>query len=188
MRDRDRVDFFEDQRCAQAAGIGEAGAGQRLGIERAVLGGEQRPEAFRGRPGPALADVVRLEPVTPQAGLALCGDLVLEAIPGSVVERERRDAGPPEPDIDPGLFEEQRREWFVEVAPAHGEAERVRVGRLDLRGEHSRRRRRGGSGSRSGLEHGDREPAQRGGAGACRAHHTAADYRDVIRSHVLAPV
>src|SRR5207248_2523922 len=79
LRYLDRLHRLGAQRGAEAAGVRQAGAGERLGVEGAVLGCEQGPVALGGGAGPALAHFVRLQPVAPQPRLALPGHLFFEA-------------------------------------------------------------------------------------------------------------
>ena len=186
LRDRERFDLLGVEGGPQAARVREAGAGQRLRVERAVLGGEQRALAVGCRTGPALADLVPVQPVAPQTGLALPGHLLLEAVGRCLVERHDGDPGAPEPDVDTGGFPKGGGELLVRVPSAHREGDQHVVSGLDLGRQHPGGRRRCGGGIGAGLEDGDFQASQGGGAGARRPHRTAAYDRDIDGLHRLA--
>src|SRR5213594_1159903 len=89
--DGDALDRLREERGAEAPRVGETGARQRLGIERSVLGSEQRATTVVRRAGPALAHLVGPQPIAAQARLALRRHRVLEPVLGGFVERERGD-------------------------------------------------------------------------------------------------
>ena len=168
-----------DERGAEAPGVRQQSTDQGLGIDGAVLGSEEGPDAFRGRAGPALVHVAGLEPVAAQAGLPLQGDVLPQLVHLGFLEGDRGDPASPEPDVDPGGIFQGGREGLVIVARPDAEAEQQLIRGLDLRGQHA-----GGGGRRGGgigarLEDGDVEPAPGGGAGAGGADHAAADDGDV---------
>src|SRR2546428_645565 len=71
------------------------------------------------RCGPLAPPRVALEPVAAQPGLALVGRALLQPVDRSVVERERRNAGAPEPDVDAGGLRQGWGERLVQVARPH---------------------------------------------------------------------
>ncbi len=186
MRDRERLDFLGVEGGTQAAGVRQAGAGQRLRVQRAVLRGEQRTLAVGCRAGPALAHLVPLQPVAPETGLPLPGHLFLEAVGRRLVERHGCDPGAPKPDVDTGGLPKGRGERFVRVPGAHGKPHQHVFGGLDLGRQHPGGRRRRGGGVGAGLEDGDFQASQGSGAGARRPHRTAAYDRDLDGLHRLA--
>jgi len=80
-----------------------------------------------------------------------------------------------ETDVDSGGIFQRGGEVFIEVSSADGQRQQRGVRRLDLGGQHARRR--GGRGRRIGprREEGDVEPALRGVPGAGRPNDSAAD-------------
>ena len=185
--DGERVDSLGVEGGTQAARVREAGARQPLRVQRAVLGSEERALAVGRGAGPALAHFVAVQPVATEAGLALPGHLLLEALGGRLVERDGGDSRAPEPDVDAGGFPQGGGERLVQIPGAHRQGDQHVVTGLDLRGQHpgGRRRRGGGVGAR--LEDGDFQPPQGGSPGARRPHRTATHDRDIDRLHRLAP-
>jgi len=182
----DHGDLFRVQRGSQPAGVGEAGAGQRLRVDRGVFGREQGAATVWGRSRPAFAHLVAIQPVAAQPRLALAGHILLKSIGRGVVECDRRDARPPEGDVDARRFRQRGSQGLVQVARPHREADERVVGRLDLCRQHPRGRRGGCGGVGPGLEDGDLQAAGGRGSGTRRPHRPAADDRDVDGLHALA--
>src|SRR3989442_4756167 len=80
LRGGERFDLFGLEGGPQAARIGEAGARQRLRVQRAVFGGEECALALRGGTRPALAHLVAVQPIAAESALPLPGHLLLEAV------------------------------------------------------------------------------------------------------------
>jgi len=104
LRDRERFDLLGVEGGTQPARVREAGARQRLRVQRAVFGGEERALALGCGARPALAHLVAVQPVAAEAGLPLPGHFLLEAVGRRLVERHGGDPRAPEPDVDAGSF------------------------------------------------------------------------------------
>jgi len=171
----------------QAARVREAGARQRLRVQRAVLGGKERAVAVGCGARPALAYFVAFQPVAAEACLPLPGHFFLEAVGRRVVERHGGDAGAPKPDVDSGGLPQGGAERLVEVPGAHREGNQDVITGLDLGCQHPGGRRRCGGGVGARLEDGDFQSPQGRSSGARRPHRTAAHDRDIDGLHRLAP-
>src|SRR3989442_14204394 len=79
LRGGERFDLFGLEGGPQAARIGEAGARQRLRVQRAVFEGEECALALRGGTRPALAHLVAVQPIAAESALPPPGHLLLEA-------------------------------------------------------------------------------------------------------------
>src|SRR5882724_7419567 len=97
LRDGERFDFLGLEGGTQAARIREAGARQRLRVQRAVFGGEERTLAIGRGAGPTLVHLVAVQPVAAEAGLPLPGHFLLEAVGRRLVEGDGGDSGAQNP-------------------------------------------------------------------------------------------
>src|SRR6266566_1812419 len=116
---------------ATALCIGEQRAGEQGRVYRTVFGREQRAETRRRR-GKALGDVTGLEPIATQSGLSLVGDSIAQALRLRFVECQGRDPFTPQPDVDPGGFQQRGRQTLIEVTPPQAQRSERLVCPFDL--------------------------------------------------------
>src|SRR5207245_9072429 len=96
-------------------------------VYRTVFGCEQRAETRRRR-GKAVGDITGLEPIAAQSGLSLVGDSIAQALRLRFVECPGRDPFTPQPDVDPGGFQERGGQTFIEVTPPQAQPPEPLVG------------------------------------------------------------
>ena len=137
---------------------------------------DQPLSSVGGEGGPELAGFLGFQPAARQSHLPLPRRHAAEPLHAGVVERHRRDAVAPEPDVDSGGILERAREGLVGLAPADGQRQQRFVVRFDLGGQHAGGRRRGGGGIGARFKEHRGDSAEGRGAGAGGADHAAADH------------